>query len=73
MREVEVYNMDGVNVALNKAASQSSDLGSSWPASKGVDGVINTGLTQTKFEQAEFLCIDKALIDFISNTLSYHY
>jgi len=70
MREVEVYNMDGVNVALNKAASQSSDMGSSWPASKGVDGVINTGLTQTKWEQGELVCIDKALIGFISNILS---
>lgn len=70
MREVEVYNMDGVNVALNKAASQSSDMGSSWPASKGVDGAINTGLTQTNREQGELVCIDKALIDFISNILS---
>jgi len=53
MREVEVYNMDGVNVALNKAASQSSKP---EYASRGVDGVISDNeLTETGREQGEFV------------------
>ena len=56
MREVEVYNTDDVNVALNKAALQSSTMlidTYSWPASKGVDGYLHN-LIQTISEQGEF-------------------
>ena len=56
MREVEVYNTDDVNVALNKAALQSSTMlidMFSWPASKGVDGDLDN-MIQTISEQGEF-------------------
>jgi hypothetical protein len=38
LREVEVFDQNGVNVALNKIAAQSSLYMSHTPASKAVDG-----------------------------------
>ena len=55
MREVEVYNTDGVNVALEKAALQSSTLQNSpaWKPESGNDGNLDS-LMQTNSEQGEF-------------------
>jgi hypothetical protein len=42
MREVQVFDTSGVNIALNKSATQSStDTGHSWFASKAVNGNLN--------------------------------
>lgn len=42
LREVEVYDSGGNNVALNKLATQSSLWANDNPASKAVDGVVGT-------------------------------
>jgi hypothetical protein len=41
MDEVQVIDLNGVNVALNKPATQSSTFQLSGPASKAVNGVFN--------------------------------
>ena len=41
MREVQVYDMSGVNRALNKPAIQSSTFAVGLPASKAVNGDLN--------------------------------
>ena len=52
MREVEVIDTNDQNVALNKAASQSSTWEGKLPASNGVDGNMDN-LTLTNYEQGE--------------------
>ncbi len=42
MREVQVFDFDGVNVARNKAATQSNLYKGGSPASNAVDGDVNT-------------------------------
>ena len=52
LKEVQVFNRNGVNVALNKTATQSSTKQSSTPASKAVNGDLTdyslTNLTAGK-------------------------
>lgn len=54
MREVEVYDTSGTNVALNMPATQSSLMqdNQGWGPSKGVDGLFNN-LMQTAWQQGE--------------------
>ena len=56
MREVEVINMDGVNVALNKAANQSSTMqnNQAWGPSKGTDGSLSN-LMQTAWTLSKYV------------------
>ena len=39
--EIEIYDTDGNNIALNKTAKQSSNWSNSYPASKAVNGTIH--------------------------------
>jgi hypothetical protein len=39
--EIEIYDENGNNIALNKTAKQSSDWSNAYPASKAVNGTIN--------------------------------
>ena len=59
LSEVEVF-VGGSNIALNKAATQSSDLGSLYTASVAVDGVKtgNTAFTSTQFEANPWWQVD---------------
>lgn len=56
MREVEVINMAGENIALNKVATQSSILQNNqgWAPSKAVDGSYS-GLMQTAHTLSKLL------------------
>ena len=59
MREVQVWDQSGINVALNKTASQSSTefyLGSAIrPASDAVNGVVNmTDMSSTGFDLGKY-------------------
>ena len=53
MREVEVIDANDQNVALNKAASQSSTWEGALPASNAVDGIMDN-LMLTNYEQGEY-------------------
>ena len=79
LREVEVWDQNGTNVALNKTASQSStwvDNGLTYPASNAVDGVVNitfTDMSHTNFDQGEYhllaydllICISYDVLTFL--------
>ena len=60
LREVEVWDQNGTNVALNKTAIQSStfaEYGSTFPASNAVDGIVDISfedMSHTNFEQGEY-------------------
>jgi hypothetical protein len=72
MREVEVWDQNGTNVALNKTATQSSTWvqnGVTYPPSNAVDGVVNiafTDLSHTSFDQGEYHSLAHDLIRCIS-------
>ena len=56
MREVQVFDMNGVNVALNKPAKQSSTLNNNaaWGPESAVDGNLDSNnLMQTLAEPGE--------------------
>ena len=60
LREVEVWDQNGTNVALNKTAIQSStfaEYGSTFPASNAVDGIVDISfedMSHTNFDQGEY-------------------
>jgi hypothetical protein len=51
MREVQVFDKNGLNVALNKVATQSSTF-ASWSASYAVNGNLND-LSHTELNQGK--------------------
>ena len=74
MREVEVYDAFGNNVAQGKTATQSSILqgNEGWAPSKGVDGQFNQ-VMQTNWEQgkrATFSYVESH--HFVLTTLTSH-
>ena len=52
MREVEVWDHNGVNVALNKTASQ-SDTASDWGAERAVNGIF-TDHSETQLDSGKY-------------------
>jgi hypothetical protein len=74
LREVEVFNQLGFNVALNKTAYQSSTYGSHTTASKAVDGNKNIApefsTSITNWQQGKYHSPCNILMHVFFNTLA---